>query len=158
MRYPFLPKSTAHLKPGQFWAVPLSSGGFACGRVLQVGTSGMAPKSRVFFGGLHAWRGTNLPEGADIAGVPFLGFGTMHIKAITTTGGEVLGERSLETDKIELPLFLSAQEGPGTMILLGANPLREARKDEWRTLPVLNAWGYNFIQKLAEAKLEQKRA
>lgn len=158
MKYPFPPKSTAHLKPGQFWAVPLASGRFACGRVLQVGASGMVSKSRVFLGGLHAWLGTKPPEGADIAGVPFLAFGTMHIKAITTTGGEVLGERSLEADHIELPLFLSAQEGPGTMILRGAEPLREAKIEEWGALPVLSAWGYNFIRKLAEAKLEQKRA
>src|SRR5262249_10570900 len=32
--YPFVPRSTAYLRPGQFWAIPLSDGRFACGRVL----------------------------------------------------------------------------------------------------------------------------
>jgi hypothetical protein len=30
--YPFEPKSNAYLLPGQFWGVPLSDRGWACGR------------------------------------------------------------------------------------------------------------------------------
>ena len=37
-KYPFEPKSNAHLMPGQFWGVPLSDGRWACGRVLAVQT------------------------------------------------------------------------------------------------------------------------
>ncbi|WP_104434997.1 Imm26 family immunity protein [Kineococcus xinjiangensis] len=32
--YPFQPRSTSYLQPGDFWAVPLSDSRFACGRVL----------------------------------------------------------------------------------------------------------------------------
>lgn len=154
MSYPFSPKSTAHLKPGQFWAVPLLSGSYACGRVLQVNAAEIPTKSRAFFGALHAWLGAGPPNSSDIAGIPFIAFGMMHIKAITTTGGKILGERSLDIDGIELPLLLSAHGGPGTMLLRGAEPLREAKREEWGTLPVLSTWGYNVIRKLAEAKLE----
>jgi hypothetical protein len=79
----------------------------------------------------------------------------MHIKAITNTGGAVLGERPLEADAIELPILLSAHGVPDTMILRGAEPLRPARDDEWGTLPVLGYWGYDFISELAEHHLQR---
>ena len=75
----------------------------------------------------------------------------MHIKAITTTGGAVLGERPLDSDSIVLPTMLSAYGGGGTMVLYGSAPVREAR--EWVKLPVLGYWGYDFIRELAEARL-----
>jgi hypothetical protein len=155
MNYPFQPKSTANLKPGQYWAVPLPSGKFACGRILQLNATEIPSKSRAFFGGLLEWLGNQPPTSEDIAGCPLIAFGNMHIKAITTTGGVIIGERSLEEDHIELPLLLSAQGGPGTMILRGAEAIREAQRDEWGTLPVLGTWGHHFIIKLAEAKLEK---
>lgn len=34
--YPFLPKSNTYLIPGQFWAIPLRTNKFACGRVIEV--------------------------------------------------------------------------------------------------------------------------
>ena len=37
-KYPFEPRSNVHLRPGQFWGVPLSDGRWACGRVLAVKT------------------------------------------------------------------------------------------------------------------------
>ena len=37
-----------------------------------------------------------------------LPFGVMHIRAIMETGGQILGERSLENDEITLPMLLSA--------------------------------------------------
>ncbi|UTG93649.1 Imm26 family immunity protein [Geobacter sulfurreducens] len=155
MKYPFEPKSTAYLRPGQFWSVPLPSGKYACGRVLQVNATEIPSKNRAFFGGLLDWLGNKPPTSEDIADCPLIAFGNMHIKAIIMTGGVIIGERRLEEDHIELPLLLSAQGGPGTMILRGAESIREAQRDEWGTLPVLGTWGYNFICKLAEAKLEK---
>ena len=60
--YPFKPKSTAMLRPGQFWAVPLSNDKFACGRVLQIGTAEIPTKTRGFFGGLQDWIGASPPN------------------------------------------------------------------------------------------------
>ena len=34
--YPLVPKTTAHLRPGQFWSIPMADGRFGCGRVLRV--------------------------------------------------------------------------------------------------------------------------
>jgi len=153
--YPFVPKSTSKLKPGQFWAVPLRHGKFACGRVLQVGFKGNPSKTRSFFGCLLDWIGTCPPSENAIAGsLPFR-FGVMHVKAITETGGEVLGERALEADGIEIPTLLSEMGGPATQILHGADPVRPARKEEWGGYPVLGYWGYDYIQKLAETLQEK---
>ena len=148
LRYPFTPKSTAQLRPGQFWAVPLSDGRFACGRVLQLGGSEVPTKSRAFFGGLHAWVGTHEPNAAAIEGASFLDFGAMHIRAITELGGQVLGEAPL--NDFRMPSLLSAMGGPDAMLLCGADALRKAKREEWGTLPVLGYWGYGHIKETAE--------
>ena len=145
-----MPKSTASLRPGQFWSVPLSSGRFACGRVLQLGGEALPSQSRCFFGGLHNWVGVEPPTSASIAGAGFLAFGAMHIRAITRIGGEILGMRALQHDGIEMPLLLSAPGGRGTMVLSGAARVRAARHDEWGKFPVLGVWGYGVIRKEAE--------
>lgn len=158
LAYPFRPKSTASLWPGQFWAVPFGSGLFACGRVLQVNGAEIPTKGRSFFGGLHRWVDTVAPSAESIARAEFVAFGVMHIRAITETGGELLGERALEDDRFELPLLLSAHGGDGTLILRGAEPVRDARRDEWGSLPVLSFWGYDFIQQLAQQHLQRGAA
>src|SRR5215204_4821807 len=128
--YPFRPKSSASLAPGQFWAVPLASGQFACGRVLQLGGSEVPSKTRAFFGGLQDWIGDCPPTSDAIAGSRVAKFGVMHIKAITETGGHILGLRPLELDGIELPALHSAW-GFGGKLLHGADAVRDTREDEW---------------------------
>lgn len=152
-KFPFRPKSTAALRPGQYWAVPFGPGLFACGRVLQVGGDHVPVQTRAFFGGLHKWAGYSPPTAEAIAGAGFVDFGVMHIRAITQTGGEILGERLLENDGIALPLLLSARGGTDTKVLRGADTLRSARRSEWGTLPELGFWGSDFIIQLAEHHL-----
>jgi hypothetical protein len=36
INYPLLPKSNRSLIAGQFWAIPLKFGNYACGRVLDI--------------------------------------------------------------------------------------------------------------------------
>jgi hypothetical protein len=150
--YPFRPKSTAHLKPGQFWAVPLLDGRYGCGRVLQIGASQIPVKNRAFFGGLLEWVGTDPPTVPSIAGAGLIKWGVMHIKAITEIGGEILGERALEADGIVLPLLLNVVGGSGTLVLDGAEPICEAKREEWGKYPVLEYWGYDVIQVAANAR------
>lgn len=68
--HPFEPKSIARLQAGQFWAVPLSDGRHACGRVLHVpGTAdSLYLNSRVFLAGLMDWSGSEPPTSEAIAG------------------------------------------------------------------------------------------
>lgn len=147
--YPFRPKSTASLEPGQFWAVPLRGGYFGCGRVLQLRCSQLGKTRTSFFGGLQDWIGDDPPTSASIAGTGIGRFGAMHLKAITEVGGEILGHRPLELDGFALPELNSAYS-LGANVLIGADIVRVAREDEWGTRPVLQYWSYGYIEQLAE--------
>lgn len=152
-RYPFVPKSTSSLRPGDFWAVPRADGSFACGRVLQTEGEYLVSPRKAFFGSLLDWIGDSAPTADSIAGAPVLRSGIMHIKAIVSTGGEVLGNRPLDADGLVPPTLLSAHGGNDTWILRGVVSVRRARPDEWGTFPVLGYWGLDFISALAEADL-----
>lgn len=151
--YPFVPKSTRGLRPGDFWAVPMTGGRFAAGRIVQVDADRIPTPTRAFLGALMDWCGTAPPSADDLAGRGALAWGVMHVRAITELGGAILGHRPLELDGLRAPEQLSAMGGAGAMILDGARSVRVAREDEWGTLPVLAYWGYDAIQRLAEAKL-----
>lgn len=151
IEYPFEPRSTRLLRPGQFWAVPLSNGRFACGRVLQLWGSRLFSMSRGFFGGLHDWVGDAPPTAADVASSPIVEHGVMHIRAITRTGGVVLGCRALEADGVEVPLFASAH-GVEAELLRGADAVRPLAADEAERYPMLAYWGFAAVQVHAERR------
>jgi hypothetical protein len=141
------------LRPGQYWAVPLPNGRFACGRVIQIGAGAIPTPSRAFFGGLQEWLGMEPPTGESIAGSKIIEWGVMHIRAITETGGEILGERALDRDGIVPPQQLSSWGGPGTQLLRGAEPVGIASAEQWGKLPALGYWGTDFIEQLAIQRL-----
>jgi hypothetical protein len=151
--YPLVPKSAKTLRPGQYWAVPMQNGRFACGRVLQVGGSEVPTPTKAFFGALHSWVGSAAPNDQTELGSDLIQCGVMHVKSIVQTGGAILGERPLTADGVQIPTLLSAMGGPDTHVLLGADKRRLATREEWGTLPVLGFWGFDFIQELANAKL-----
>ena len=102
--YPFVPKSTAQLEPGQYWSIPLSDGRFGCGRVLRIDRDRAYGARILFVGGLLDWVGDAPPTAEAIAGQPLLGTGVMHVRAIAHGGGQVLGHRPLDADGIEPPV------------------------------------------------------
>src|SRR4051812_28661575 len=96
--YPFVPKSSQLLSPGDFWAVPLRDGSFACGCVVELMPKGR-PGARVgFLGGLLDWHAKDEPTSESIRDAGFVSQGTMHIRAITSTGGRVLGRRETSVE------------------------------------------------------------
>lgn len=102
--YPFTPKSNRYLRPGQYWAIPLSDGRFGCGRVMAV--PGFGPKDRIgLFAGLMDWVDSQSPTYESIAGAPIVEQARTRFEAITKTGGAVLGLRPLELDGLlaEIP-------------------------------------------------------
>jgi hypothetical protein len=92
MKYPFEPKSTTHLEPGQFWAIPLSNGSYACGVVLAKLISSGKIESRSFLAALIDWNGKDKPSSEDIKNKEIIKKGSAHIKAIQLTGGEIVGK------------------------------------------------------------------
>jgi hypothetical protein len=96
-RYPFVPRSNRYLRAGQYWALPLRDGRFACGRVMAVPAFG--PRDRVgVVVGLTDWLGQGPPTSEQIAGRSILEQAKSRFEAITNTGGEVLGMRLLDLD------------------------------------------------------------
>lgn len=89
--YPFRPKSTAKLAPGQFWTLSLSDGRFACGIVLDPKDGGDRPSRTLFLAGLLDWVGDAPPTAASIARAPLDRAGYLHVGAVKS----VVGQRDL---------------------------------------------------------------
>jgi hypothetical protein len=72
--YPFEPWSIASLLAGQFWAVPLPDGRYACGRVLHVprktGSDPACTYTRIFLAGLMDWPRSARPPQTHAARCP----------------------------------------------------------------------------------------
>jgi len=128
VEYPFVPKSNRHLRRGQFWAIPLSNGRFAAGRVTAVPAFGPADRTGVVVG-LMDWSGDREPTADDLIGRTILGVQAhTRYEAISKTGGSVLGYLPLELDRI-------APADP-TEVGMGN---------------VTSVWGWRTIVKYAEA-------
>jgi hypothetical protein len=109
--YPFVPKSTTNLAPGQFWSIPLSDGRFGCGRVLRVDRDRAYGARVLFVGAVLDWVGEAPPTSEAIAGSEVLAVGTTNVRTIAYGGGWVLGERPLEADGITVPAKLNTHWG-----------------------------------------------
>ncbi|RTL41975.1 MAG: hypothetical protein EKK49_01565 [Rhodocyclaceae bacterium] len=95
-QYPFAPKSTRLLRRGQFWAIPLASGQFGAGCVVGMHSRAGKASQRMFIAGVVRWVGTHAPSATDIENRPLVEFAFAHLKAITESGGLVLGEARLQ--------------------------------------------------------------
>lgn len=91
--YPFTPKSTARMKAGQFWGVPVGEQRFAGGAVLSIAKKENGQRdSRRFLADLLDWIGRDQPTAAEIVGRRIVAYGYAHLKAITENGGTLVGE------------------------------------------------------------------
>lgn len=111
--YPFVPKTNAKLVPGQFWAIPMSDGRFACGRVLRVDRDRDFGARTMFVGALLDWVGAEPPTSNSIAGAHVLAVGVAHVQVISDNKGTVLGERALALDGIDVPAEINGYWGTG---------------------------------------------
>ena len=151
IKYPFIPKSTAHLESGQFWSIPLSQKKYACGRVIQMQICNGKRDPRIFLAGLMDWVGTTLPDSNAIAGKKVLEQGSVHIRTIKWNGGEVMGLRDLTLDGIEPWLFLDSEPPSRNCYLQrGFNIIGLANSDQQAKLEVFSAWGLEVIKILAK--------
>jgi hypothetical protein len=87
--YPFDPRSTAYIRPGDFWAIPTRRGGwYCCGQIL--GFPALADRRSVIVG-LLDWCEPDLPTADSIAGAGVLDCGNAHVETVRKTGGVLLG-------------------------------------------------------------------
>lgn len=150
-KFPFVPKSTASLEPGDFWSIPLPNGRYGCGRVLALQPK-VGPGARsMLIVGLMNWSGNAPPRSDDLPGRGLAERGQIHISCIQRTGGEILGSRRLDLDGIGPALFLSEAPGQRCLLMQGYDYTRLATEQEQATLPVWCTWGHLYMQKKAEA-------
>ena len=91
--YPLLPKSTARIKAGQFWGVPIEGRGFGCGVILAIERKLTGKRdTRRFLAGLLDWSGPKHPTSTQIVGRRVIAYGFAHLKTITENGGALIGE------------------------------------------------------------------
>jgi hypothetical protein len=147
--YPFVPRSTATLLPGQFWAIPLSDGSFGCGRVIELKASGTEGARVTFLAAVMDWHGDKPPTPDSLAGAKCLAQGQAHVKAITERGGSILGHRSLGLDDIEPWEFRGAEFHVNSFVHRGMQPVRPQKPEDGH-FAVLSTWGYRVPAVIAE--------
>jgi hypothetical protein len=155
LAYPLVPKSANWLRAGQFWALPLSDGTFGCGRVIEVPPPGVGRSRMEFLAGVLDWHSKRKPTADSIAGARCLDQGGAHLRAITRTGGEILGWRDLALDGIEPWLFRRAQFWLNSNVYKGLVPVRPQTPED-DCLPILSGWGYECARITAEARFVEK--
>jgi hypothetical protein len=148
---PFTPRSALSLMPGMFWAVPLRDGSYSCGLVIQTPRQAVGTSRVLFLAGLLDWHSSELPNSAAIQNAKCIAQGTAHIKCITETGGQILGLRSLELERIEPWEFRGAKHWKNSFIHNGLIPVRPQTADD-QSLPVLGTWGFGYVTQLASRR------
>jgi hypothetical protein len=96
----------------------------------------------LFLAAVLDWHADGPPTSAAIAGAKCLDQGQAHLKAMTKTGGCILGHRPLELDNIEPWEFRGAQFHVNSYLYRGMDPLRPQQAAD-KSLPVLSTWGYH---------------
>jgi len=87
--YPFDPRSTAHVRPGDFWAITTRRGHwYCCGQVLAISD---LTTMRSLVVALLDWCEPDLPTASSVANVAVVDFGVAHVKTVRETGGMLLG-------------------------------------------------------------------
>lgn len=149
--YPFKPKSSANLRPGDYWALPLAGGKYGCGRVIALKPMAGTGSRSMLLAGLMNWIASKPPTTDGLAGCTTIAQGQIHLRSIWETGGVILGNRPLADDELEADQFLSESPGKNCMLMQGYEILRPASAKEQSQLPVFTTWGYLIIQGKAQA-------
>ncbi len=136
--YPFVPRTNAHVRAGDYFAIPLPRGGWFCaGRVLK-------PRTRInnrwVTLGLLDWCEPESPTSDAIAGVKVLDYGREHVRVLEPLGG-LLGNRPLEADG-------------GLEYLLDGRPVSGDAVETWSSIIAARAharFGRHFPESPAQA-------
>jgi len=153
--FPYVPKSTKGLGLGDFWAIPLDDGQFACGRVLAFDHRKGKQDLRGFLAGLLHWVSDSPPTFDSISGAQIVIQGGAHLRTILATGGTILGNRPLELDDISPALALCSAGGPHCRVMRGFEVVRPATKQDIESLPVFSTFGFMAMRNYANSKIRR---
>ena len=150
--YPFVPKSTSTVRPGQFWSIPRETGDFAAGIVLAVPTPETAPdhptSSRVIVTGLLDLLLDRPATAEDLDSAHLTDWGFAHVKSVSLTSGEIGFAGAIDLALNEVPK-VTHRGGGEVGYYVNGRRLRAATRDEARSMPVYGTWGLVFIERLA---------
>ncbi len=132
MEFPFEPRSTAHLRQGQFWCFELSNGQYVAGVVVARAISNGKANRRIFLAGLLDWHGKKPACPSELENSTVIGSGFAHIATIQNNGNSVIGELERHWEiPSEMEYFGLTADGP-------------------------TLWGTAFIRALAEDRFGDK--
>jgi len=134
---------------GEFWAIPLSDGTYACGVVVMAPLRERSASRVMFLAGLLDWWSPRAPTHDAIAAAPCLAQAKLHVEGIGFYGGNVLGVLGPGSVPILPWLFRGARMPENSHVYLGLSPQREQRPSD-DELPVISTWGYDFARLVAE--------
>jgi hypothetical protein len=97
--YPFTPRSTARLLPGQLFSFPLSDGGYGCCQVVPGMWPYQPPTRTRFRAGLLGWRGAALAVPTEVTGCRIIAYGWAHVGLFAAFGTEVIGKAPLAEER-----------------------------------------------------------
>jgi hypothetical protein len=108
-----------------------------------------------FLAAVLDWHSAEPPTPEAIALAPCVTQGHVHLKAITETGGSILGYRALDADGIQPWLFRGAHGWQNSNVQLGFIPVRPQQPED-RDLPVFSTWGFDVAARIADARFVQR--
>jgi hypothetical protein len=116
---------------------------------------GMTSARVSFLAAVLDWHSSEPPTSEAIAGAPCVTQGHAHLKAITETGGSVLGYRALEEDGLEPWLFRGAHGWQNSDVQRGFIRIRPQTPED-RELPVFSVWGFDVAVVIADARFVKR--
>jgi len=113
MKYPFEPRSTSHLKQGQYWCFKLCDGRYAAGVILAKVSNKGTPDRRLVWAGLLDWTGSAPATPPELISPRVIDRGAIHVRCIQMHGQYVLGEipRGFDDLPSEIPWSRAATPG-----------------------------------------------
>ena len=154
--YPHVPKSTKTLQLGDFWAIPLDGGEFACGRVISFKDRNGKQDLRMFLGLVCS------------TGFPLR---RLRLRASRVRRHSYRGKRTCARSWPRAALSSATARWSRTVssppyavavpayrlcrVLRGFDPVRPATPDDIRELPVLVTFGLTSMRQRANSKLRR---
>jgi len=156
MNYPFIPKSNKKLKTGDYWFIQLSNKSYCVGVVIDTPPLDLK-LTREIIVGILKWNEKHMPKIKDLINSEILEQGHAHIRTISYSGEQILGNIDLIKYNIT-PLTLIGSYGANGMFSLmkGYKKVGEFKNFHRQKYPMAGYWGYDYIKEIAEHEYVEK--